>query len=134
MHPETERTAKRAILGLLGSALCIPAVLAVLDAVSRPRRDGVVFLGIALGGSLVGPILLSHWDRWPTLKPGNRVGAFMITAYLIPPLILLLGRYEHVEDTAFLGAPWAMGLTSLWWSLWGYRLDGLPPGRHLPRA
>lgn len=115
--------AKRVILGLLGLAGLLPVAFLVADVVHHPDREGPTMMFIFLLGAPLGPFLLTRWVRWRRLRSGNRVGAMFLTAYLGPPLLLVLARYEHAEDAAFVAGPLAIAITSLWWSSSGYRLD-----------
>ena len=114
---------KRAVLSVLGIAGLAPFGLLCAEVVRRPDGEGITMALIFAGGATVAPFLLSTWDRWPRLKPGNRIGGFFLAAYLSPFVLLALAGAEHVEGSGFLAAPLAIGVTALWWSWRGYKLD-----------
>lgn len=113
--------AKRIAVGIVGLLGITPVLLLLVLALREPTVNAITQVAIFSVGSTIGPFLLTRLDRWDTMKQGNRIGGMFILSYLLPPLLLAISGFPHVEDSPIVAIPLAVGVTGLWWSLWGHR-------------
>jgi cytochrome c oxidase assembly factor CtaG len=127
MASALERTATRVLAGIIG-VLCLWPLKYVLDAtLRRPSRERVTEFAILVFAAVVWLALWPRWNRWPRLKPGNRIAILFLSAYIAPIVLLSVVGAEHVEDYVLFTAATAFAVATLWWATVGHRLDP-PPG------
>lgn len=96
VQPNTGLLVRRIIFMIFGVLAGVaPVVYGIGYTLLHPGGKAFVEFICVEGGAIVAPLLLSRWDRFASLKPGNRIPAIFLSAELSPPLLLLAAQYKH---------------------------------------